>query len=783
MNQKILLSAVLALSLLLSACGGKPESEPDPLSEAAAYTAETAPCDLPMTDITASCASGGVLYLAGTVEDDSALPESDGLTYSTTMGTDFSDGEAGFSFGSGLRAVLCRLDPSTGEVTPMDGYVPASGASVAALAPGADGSLWVLEQVMEAPDDLEDTAVLFDSSLTRQVWRQLSADGSQELAQIDMTQDEGDEKVTSSMIDSAGRLYFTSGNTVNVLDGTSGTRFTCNSQDTIDRLISLSDGAVGAVTSSPEGSRTVLPIDPDTKSWGTPCPLTGNAARIFSGDESYEFLYTSGDSLYGWPKDSSAPKRLLSWSGAGIDCGQVSAMTFLPDGRGAALLRDASGWPVTASTALLSPASPEEMASRTVLTLATMGLNSETRAQVIDFNRTSGQYRIEIQDYSEWNTADDTSAGLTKLNTEILAGKMPDLLDVSGGLSLRQYAAKGYLEDLWPYIESAPELGRAGVMERALQSAEIDGKLYQIFPNFSLKTLAGASSAVGSKTGWTLEDLKAALAKQKPECGVLGQNETSASLLETLFGDILDQFVDWDAGTVRFDSPEFQEILAFCASFPAQPGGVDDGLDEITRAAQGGQLLLRTDISSLSSLLIYRTLFGGEAAYVGYPGVPGGGAKFQSDGGLALSAACRDKDGAWTFLRKTLLPTGADFFPYGFPINREDFDRAAADAMKVEYAKDENGDPITGMDGEPILEGQSYGFIAGRLISLTPVTQADYDQFMALYNTAESLDRRDENIWKIVQECAGAYFSGDKGLEDTASTIQNRVMLYVSEQM
>lgn len=359
---------------------------------------------------------------------------------------------------------------------------------------------------------------------------------------------------------------------------------------------------------------------------------------------------------------------------------------------------------------------------------------------------------------------------------------MPDLLDISDGLPLRQYAAKGYLEDLWPYIESDPELGRASVMDRALQSAEIDGKLYQIFPGFSLKTLAGASTAVGSKMGWTLDDLKAALAKQKPGCGVLGQNETSASLLESLFGDVLDQFVDWDAGTARFDSPEFREILAFCASFPARPGGADDGLDELTRASQGGQLLLQTDIASLSSLLIYRTLFGGEAAYVGYPGVPGGGAKFQADGGLALSAACRDKEGAWTFLRKTLLPTGADFFPYGFPINREDFDQAAADAMKVEYAKDENGDPITGMDGEPIIEGQSYGFIAGRLISLTPVTLEDYDQFMALYNTAESLDRRDENIWQIVQECAGAYFSGSKGLEDAAGTIQNRVMLYINEQ-
>ena len=29
----------------------------------------------------------------------------------------------------------------------------------------------------------------------------------------------------------------------------------------------------------------------------------------------------------------------------------------------------------------------------------------------------------------------------------------------------RQLAQKGYLEDLWPYIENDPELGRGAVME------------------------------------------------------------------------------------------------------------------------------------------------------------------------------------------------------------------------------------------------------------------------------------------------------------------------------
>ena len=789
MKQKNLWTVLLALCLVLTACGKEKDPGPDPLAEVTPYTTEVSPCTLPMSDLSQACVSGGAMFLAGTVMDYSAamtdedgyFSMSSGVTYSVSS----SDGEGGMTYGDNLRAVLCRIDTATGKMTPMPDYAPESGTFIGALAPGKDGSIWVLEQTMPGLEGLDPTQgrEFFEAGPSSLVWRNLSADGSQELARVDVPAGEGGATPGSCLVDPEGRLYLASGSTVTVLDGGTGNRFTCNSQDGIVRLVSLADGTVGALTASVEGGRTIRPIDPKAKNWGTSRPLTGNGGKIFAGNEAYEFFYISGDSLYGWPKGGDGPERMLSWSGAGVDCGQVYALAFLADGRGSALLYDSLDWSAPASTALLSPADPEIMANRKVLTLATMGLSRDTRARAMEFNRTNTEYRIEIQDYSEFNTADDVSAGLSKLNTEILAGKMPDLLDVTDALPLRQYAKKGYLEDLWPYIESDPDLGREAVMERALQSAEVDGKLYQVFPSFWLQTLAGAPSAVGDKTGWSLADMKAAMAQQPPDCGLLDQNETRASVLENLFADNLDQFVDWDSGTAHFDSPEFREILEFCASFPAQPGTVDDGLDKLTRAAQGGQLLLKSNLLSLPQVMIDRGLFGGQVTFVGYPGVRGSGARFLTESGLALSSACQEKEAAWDFLRKVLLPTGEDTYINAFPINREDFDRAAAKDMKVEYVTDEHGEPVTGSDGEPIVVGEgSYVYLGGLAIPMGPVPQEDYDQFMGVYNNAESLRRRDENLWTIVQECTGPYFAGDKRLEETAEAIQNRAALYVNEQ-
>ena len=55
-------TALLALCLLLTACGGKQTGgSPGRLSGTAAYTSDIAPLDLPLTELTASAAGSGDL--------------------------------------------------------------------------------------------------------------------------------------------------------------------------------------------------------------------------------------------------------------------------------------------------------------------------------------------------------------------------------------------------------------------------------------------------------------------------------------------------------------------------------------------------------------------------------------------------------------------------------------------------------------------------------------------------------------------------------------------------
>ncbi len=786
-------ATLLALCLLLAACGKKQDAVPGGAPVAAAYASELIPLDLPLTELTASAADGGNLYLAGMEEEapeegEDEVSSSGSFSFSSSVA---DDGSFTFSTGAG-KAALYRMDTAAGEPVKLEGYTPGEGAAIAAIVPCEDGSLWVLERTAGGMDglelnELEDMgSFAFDLSgggWKSQVWRKLDAAGRQELDRVDITDlaaKLGVDAVADTRMDREDRLYAAAGSSVTVLDTGLSILFTCTGRDTVERLVSLT-GGVGAVTGD-ENGRTVYPIDPESHALGSAHPLTGSANRIYDGNEKYKFFYSSGDSLYGWSEEKAAPEKLLSWSGAGVDKSQVEALYLLPDGQGAAALRDSGGWPVSYTLARLTPAGEDELAGRTVLTLATMGLSSETRARVLEFNRTNSRCRIEVRDYSEYNTAGDASAGLSKLNTEILAGDMPDLLDVSAGIPLRRYASRDLLEDLWPYVESDSELGREKVMERPLEAAELEGKLYQVFPRFAIETAAGAPAAVGDKMGWSLEDLKTALAKRPDGCSVLGPDETRDSIFETMFGDSLDRFVDWETGRAGFDSPDFRAILEFCASFPAQAQTSGEDTDAYARVAGGEQLLLPVYLNDFQSVQLYRALFGGGVTFTGYPSEGGSGVRFSVDGGMAMSASCADKEGAWSFLRQALLPSGEELPGLDFPVNRAEFEQKAAKSMEFSYMKDETGNTVTGPDGEPMLEGTAFVFVSGQAVMLKPASQADYEQVMALYEAADGLVSRDENIWTIVRDCAGAYFAGDRTAEDTIGAIQNRVALYLNEQ-
>ena len=69
----------------------------------------------------------------------------------------------------------------------------------------------------------------------------------------------------------------------------------------------------------------------------------------------------------------------------------------------------------------------------------------------------------------------------------------------------------------------------------------------------------------------------------------------------------------------------------------------------------------------------------------------------------------------------------------------------------------------------------------GMEVDVEPLSQADVDKIMGLYHQIDSVYRYDDKILDSIKEVAGAYFAGDKPLDDAAKLIQSKVTLYVNE--
>lgn len=843
--KKRVLTLLLALCMLLSlaACGSKNAEDDTRQLSATVYVPEFLSLDLGILgknyNLSGGCTDGTNVYLLAYVYPD------------------YEAGEEGDS-----RTLLIRFPLDGGEPTEMKSFQSGSteedGTEVHrnfnSLRTGIDGSLWLEEStysyVFDLPKDFDeetDSKYNYTTDTVRKEYQvQLDSTGT-EITRIDTSDLQEKAGVEGRyqnglLVDKDGDIFITDSQKIVVLDSSMNVRFTVEDSNMRGgSLVELSDGSIGAtvyVTDAANQSTTaqLRTIDKTAKGWAEKSyDLPFNASyNLYSGGGDYLFYYMNGDALYGYRAEAEEGKpneqRLLSWLESDINADNISFFSFLSDGRVVVMTESWYGGNDDITLAILTETDRSELPEKTTLTYATMGIGSDERSRILEFNRNSSTHRIQITDYSEYSTEDDYTAGITKLNTEILAGKVPDIISVNS-LPIRQYGAKGILEDLWPYIENDTEIGgREGIMERVFQAAEQDGKLYQVFDTFAISTVIGSRKQLGDRTTWTMAELKEALASMPEGCAIFGEWDTKESMLNTLLRMNLDSYVNWQTGECGFDSDSFKSVLEFCNSFPMEYTPVDGEYDdENSRISEGRQMLSRETLSGFENIQLNQAIFGGAEAlntfyldyssypptvsdvpvktdwgysdaqnrvkpgqyltYIGYPREDGRyGSAFEINSGLAMSSSCKDKEGAWQFMRELLLPwepASEDeqwgWNHWGFAANKEQFEKNAAEAMKVEYMTDGEGNPILDLNGDPIQES-SMGYGMGDLmVNIQATSQEEYDQVMDLYNAIDTLASSDNSIYDIVKEVAGSYFAGDRSLDDAAALIQNKVTIYVNE--
>lgn len=793
-----------------------------------AYQAEYLPIPDNVQYVNTSTISGSNLYFTGSIIDGKQ-------TYTDENGeeTEYDN----------YRSALFKMDVETGNCTELtefqlpevpEGWLGSSDLNN--LQSGADGTLWAIYNNYtyryNPPADLaEDDSMYnyYEEGENKTGLLHLDADGK-ELNRIEFSQtDENGNSfyVSSFFVDNSGNVYLSDWQSVYIYDQDGNKKTTVDLGENGGDLCELKAGVVGVSyykndEAKPEESgRVFQEIDPATgKLTGDTVKLPDVAYSFFPGDDVYDIYYDYNGNIYGYKFDTDTKDKVIDWIECDINSNNINSYSILPDGRVIAFESsyDDQAQKNNMQLIVMTRVDAASVVNKTVLTFACMYLDWNMRDAIVKFNRASNTHRIVVRDYSEYNTDDDYNAGIQKLNTEMLSGKLPDMIDINTySMPVEQYAAKGFLTDLYELIDADADLSREDFVQPVLKALEsADGKLYQLPRTFAVSTAIALDKVAGDYDTWNLAAVKDAMTKLQDGASVFDVYRTKSDILQTCISRNIDAFVDWENGSAHFDSDEFKALLEFANQFP-ETYDWENATDEENDSAQnrmnsGKQLMTDMYVSSFEDMLYHLTGYNGGVKFVGYPSEDGtSNHTFQIDGSIAISSTCADKTAAWNFMKQFLTEdyqSGSNV--WNFPINQKAFDQKMKDAMTEEYQTDENGNVVKDENGNPIRipkmtyyttdAGGGVAFAATTetaastvviggsgvnedgSISIYAMTQEQADQILDLINATTAVYGYDESILNIISDEAAAYFAGEKSLDDTANMIQSRVNLYVAEQ-
>lgn len=491
-----------------------------------------------------------------------------------------------------------------------------------------------------------------------------------------------------------------------------------------------------------------------------------------------DFLALSNDGVYTYSIGDEEPTKMMDFINSDLGASWLNNVTVLDDNRIVATYYD--GVDYKDRVGIFTYVDPADIPDKTVLTLACWGLDYQVKKDLIDFNKTNEKYRITVTDYSAVREGDDYMAGLTKMNNDLIAGNVPDMLLLGYNIDVRNYVSKGLFQDIYPLIEADEEMSKDAFVQNVLKAYEIDGKLYETISGFSVNTVIGKEKFFGEMDGWNMQEFLEYVKTLPEDVDVFGNSFVRDDFFYYLMNYAGTEYVDPITGKCNFDSEGFIAALEYAKTLPKD-------YEEIYRDEYDWTLyetMYREDRARLSTSYInsirsmfytMRVNFGEPISFIGFPCDSKDGSYLEKSGpSFAISAKTANAEGVWEFVRTYMLPEyqNNEELQYSFPILQASFDQRAQDALTPREEYDSEGNLIwTELDQ----------WVGDTTIRVEPFTQEEIDMIKEFVCSVDKVRYENEAVLEIVKEEAAGFFEGQKSAQEVAKVIQSRAQIYVDE--
>lgn len=372
----------------------------------------------------------------------------------------------------------------------------------------------------------------------------------------------------------------------------------------------------------------------------------------------------------------------------------------------------------------------------------------------------------------------------TVLNTEIMAGKGPDIFSVSG-LPYEKYIYRNSLANLSELMEKDKSFDSGILYTNIFDALKYKGDLYVMPTSFLFDSLIVNEKLLAEKSividdnKWTWGDFDSILQKFAKGSGSNKSGNYSVlsgisqvQLLSLIMRGSYGKFIDIENRKSSFTDTGFVQLLNIAKTYGSS--GTDKAsykrrLESIMR----GTLVFSPEfITSNMGYAILKGMYGkAEISMLKYPSddITKNGT-FTSNSIYAINAKSLNIEGAYEFLKYLLSDEiQTDENMSGFSINKDAQNKRAA-AVNETIKSGKAGTFGVGTPG-----GSSFSY-EPKALTAEEINKIDqYISSLGVYSN------NDSEIVKIIEDESKAFLSGMKSAEDTSRFIQQRVDTYLGE--
>ena len=401
----------------------------------------------------------------------------------------------------------------------------------------------------------------------------------------------------------------------------------------------------------------------------------------------------------------------------------------------------------------------------------TLKENNSLNQIITQYQGSNPEVKITVQIGLERGSSLTEEDAIKALNTEILAGKGPDLI-LLDGLDIETYIEKGMLTDMSNWLKTTEEPKM--YLENIVQAYETQEKIYAVPMRFTLPMLWGNKAIIDQVEN--LEDL-ATYQREHPDEKVLPdkaadelinrfyiacrpdwfdsqgklQEESMISFLESVKalanqGKYLEYMKMQTSRKFKLLGLDMETMLDFAYSFIeiqfGEPAGIKDLLAGAAANKQRGDGSLAPLQRQSKEVFEPRTI-------------------------LSINAASKNQEIAKDIIEMALSEDIQDTdIEDGFPINKVSFEK---------WLKGKTFNKNTSFGVFDVNEGKQYKLQIG--------WKDEYDlaQYYEYCKSAKIPVVIDEKLLKIILEESAGYFDGDLTVQEAVTNIKQKTEFYLAE--